>query len=285
MRAAGLAEEAGAARVPSFSTYCNGDPLAKKLFWRKPERRVVMHYGRITIAVSFALALLSGACNRESRETSVDRGPTASADRAAELQRERNDEITRLNDRVTEIEREYGEATQQVESGKRTATAGLREELKEDVANIKTAVHDLSSTTPDNWWGRHEQAMRRTADDIEADVARFAGKVTPAKPSTTSDDSGETVSTEPFTSRRDKFVADMRARVDAMDEAMDGIKAKGAQETEIEDVRARVKKLGDDVDRLRTASADDWWDVTKARVTEYVERVEQSVDRLDNNKG
>jgi len=70
-----------------------------------------------------------------------------------------------------------------------------------------------------------------------------------------------------------------------MGKALDGVKTKGAQETEVEDVRARVKKLGDDVDRLRRASADDWWDVTKTRVTEYVDRVEQSVDRLDDNKG
>ncbi len=69
-----------------------------------------------------------------------------------------------------------------------------------------------------------------------------------------------------------------------MQQALDRVKARGAQETEIEDTRARVKKLGDDVDRLRSASADDWWDVTKARVSEYVDRVEASVKRLDDNK-
>jgi hypothetical protein len=127
--------------------------------------------------------------------------------------------------------------------------------------------------------------MRQTADDVEADVARLAGKVTPASPKGVTDRSGETVSTEPFTSRRDKFVAELRARVNAMDEALDGLKTKGAQETEVDDVRARVNKLGDDLDRLGRASADDWWDVTKARVTEYVDRVEQSVGRLDDNKG
>jgi hypothetical protein len=58
---------------------------------------------------------------------------------------------------VTEIEREYGEAKQKVESGNRTATAGLREELTEDVANIKKAVDDLRSTSPENWWDRHEK--------------------------------------------------------------------------------------------------------------------------------
>jgi hypothetical protein len=80
-------------------------------------------------------------------------------------------------------------------------------------------------------------------------------------------------------------VADLRARVDAMERALDGVKARGAVETEVEDARARVQKLGEDVDRLRSASADEWWDVTKARVTEYLERVEESVNRLDENKG
>jgi hypothetical protein len=92
------------------------------------------------------------------------------------------------------------------------------------------------------------------------------------------------VSTEPFTSRRDKFVADVRARVDAMQQALDRVKARGAQQTEIDDTRARVKKLGDDVDRLRSASADDWWNVTHARVSEYLDRVEASVKRLDDNR-
>ena len=247
-----------------------------------------MHYGKVTIVATLAGALLSGACSRdvgESRDTVPGEGRADNADRTAELQRERNEEIARLNMRVTEIEREYSEANQKVESGNRTATAGLREELKEDVTNIKRAVNDLGSTTPENWWDRHEEAMRQTADDVQDDVARLAGKVTPSKPTATTNRSGETVSTEPFSSRRDKFVAEMRARVEAMDDALDNIKTKGAQETEVEDVRARIKKLGDDVDRLGRASADDWWDITKTRVDEYVDRVEQSVQRLDDNRG
>jgi len=70
-----------------------------------------------------------------------------------------------------------------------------------------------------------------------------------------------------------------------MERALDNVKASGTKETEVEDVRARVKKLGDDVDRLRSASADDWWDITRTRVSEYVDRVERSVKRLDDNKG
>ena len=56
------------------------------------------------------------------------------------------------------------------------------------------------------------------------------------------------------------------------------------RETEVADTKARVKKLRDDVDRLASASADDWWDISKERVNEYIDRVQTSVDRLDDNK-
>jgi hypothetical protein len=246
-----------------------------------------MHYGKITTIGIVALALASGACNRDvagSRNTTAGEESPRDTGRAEELQQKRNDDISRLDKRVFDIEHDYAEANQKVASGNRTATAGLQEELKEDVANIKSAVADLGTTTPENWWDRHEKAMKRTADDIEADVQRLAGNVTPKQPQATSETTGEKVSTAPFTSRRDTFVRELGARVDAMERALDDVKARGAKETEIEDVRARVKKLGEDVERLRSASADDWWEVTRARVTEYVDRVERSVKRLDDNK-
>jgi DNA repair exonuclease SbcCD ATPase subunit len=247
-----------------------------------------MHYGKAATVATIALALAAGACNREaseSREPAVRDEPTRNTDRTAELQRERDDEISRLDSRVTEIEREYAEANQKVVSGTRTATAGLREELKEDVTNVKQAVTDLRTTTTENWWNRHEEAMKRTAEDIEQDVRRLAGNLPAVRPQETAGTTGENVSTAPFTSRRDRLVTELRARVDAMEQALDGVKARAAQETEVEDVRARAKKLGEDLDRLRSAAADDWWDVTKARVTDYVDRVERSVGRLDDNKG
>lgn len=238
---------------------------------------------KLLIVGIVAPALLLGACNRnpESQDTVVRDG-AAAADEAAKRQQERADDISQLDKRVAEIEREYSEAKQEVAADKKTPTAGLREELKEDVNNVKQAVNDLKTTTPENWWGRHEESMRRTADDIEADVARLAGKITPAATPRTTAVNGETVSTAPFTSQRDEFVAQMRARTDAMKQALDNVKASGPKETEVEDVRARINKLGDDIDRLKSASADDWWDVTKARVTEYVDRIDRSVNRLDD---
>jgi hypothetical protein len=67
-----------------------------------------------------------------------------------------------------------------------------------------------------------------------------------------------------------------------MKRALDNVKADGPKKTEVEDARARVNKLGDDLDRLKSAKADDGWDVTRARVAEYVDRVEGSVKRLDD---
>ena len=243
-----------------------------------------MRYRTAVVVGVLAAAFGSGACNRdaaEPRDTTVD---TRDADRAADLQRQRDEDATRLDQRVADLEREYAEANQKVASGSRTATAGLREELKEDVANVRQAVNDLRTTTPDNWWDRHEMAIKRSADDIEADVKRLARNFTPKSAAEAAATTGEGVSTAPFTSRRDQFVAALRARVDAMDDALENVKASGTRETELDDTRARVKKLADDLDRLGSASADDWCDVTRTRVTEDVDRVEESVTRLGDNK-
>jgi hypothetical protein len=243
-----------------------------------------MHYRDVATISVVMLALTAGGCERNlsgSRDTNA-REEAGSPDRKAEIQRDHERDISRLDERVATIEREYADANQKVVSGDRTATAALREEVKEDVANVKKAVTDLRTTTPENWWDRNEAAMKQTADDVEADVSRLAGKV--ASPHTPATKTAEGASTEPFTSRRDKFLADLRARTEAMERALDNVKAKGAQQTEVDDTRARLKKLSGDIDRLRSASADDWWDVTKSRVTEYVDRVEASIKRLDDNK-
>ena len=49
-------------------------------------------------------------------------------------------------------------------------------------------------------------------------------------------------------------------------------------------MHARVDKLGKDIERLASASAEDWWDLSKARVNDYIDRVEKSVARLDDTK-
>lgn len=241
-----------------------------------------MQARHITIMGALALVLATAACNRDAKETRKEtvKEDAKVADVAKDVERKRNDEIARLNDRVARIERDYSDKAATVASGKRTATAGLREEVQEDVNNVKQAVVNLSTTTSDNWWEREEDAMRATVDDVAADVKRLAGKINEPAPAAP----GETPATAPFTSRRDSFVAEMKGRIDGLDRALDRVKAKGPRETELTDTRARVKKIGEDLDRLARASADDWWDVSRDRVADYVDRVEASVKRLDDNK-
>ena len=246
------------------------------------------HHRRISIIGCSVLSVsLIGAtaCRRDAAPATTAREatPASAAEPAAGQRQQHQADVARLQERVSEIERKYNDANREVRSGARTPTAGLREELKEDVGNVKEAVSNLSTTTPENWWDRNEQAMMRTADDIDADVRRISGTNTPAaaRPAGTT---GVAENTAPFTSRRDAFVASLEARVDAMKKRLDDVKASGARKTELTDTRARLDKLDEDIDKLKKASADDWWDVSKARVSEYVERVEDSVGRLDNDK-
>src|SRR5688572_15549711 len=174
-------------------------------------------YRDVIGAVVLSAACATAACNRDATtDTAANAG--ISTERTTDIQRERNEAVADLNDRVAKVEREYVENDNQVKSGTRTATAGLREELREDVGNVKEAIADLNTTTAENWWDRHEHAMSRTADDIEADVRRLAGdaRFQQKKKEEEVGTKGESVTAAPFTSRRDAFVADLHIRVDAM---------------------------------------------------------------------
>ena len=74
----------------------------------------------------------------------------------------------------------------------------------------------------------------------------------------------------------------MKGRVNTFRRSLDPVKANGPHEAELKDTKARVEKLAEDLDKLASASADDWWDVTKDRVEAYLDRVEASVKRLDD---
>ena len=130
-----------------------------------------MELRNLTAIGTLALALVVPACNRAEQPT-AEATRDAVAEGAAEAQKERADAMARLNERVAAIEREYAEKNAEVASGAKTATAALREEVREDVANVKEAVASLGTTTADNWWDRHEQALRRTAIILPSTAGR-----------------------------------------------------------------------------------------------------------------
>jgi hypothetical protein len=234
------------------------------------------------MSAAVALAVAAGACNRDATDTRNDavKADEKVADEAAAIEKERRDDIADFTERAAQLERDYADKSAVLASGKRSATETLREEVQEDVNNVKQAVANLSTTTADNWWTREEDAMRATLEDVSADVKQFGAHVTESAPAAP----GATSATAPFTSRRDSFVAEMKGRVDALDRALEKVTAKGARETELDDTRARVKKIAADLDRLVAATPDDWWDVSRDRVREYLDRVETSIKRLDDNK-
>ena len=80
-----------------------------------------MHCVKVTTLGIVALAVLAGACNRDVSESAATtaREDAANADRKADLQRERDEEISGLEKRVAEMEREYLEANAKVASGER----------------------------------------------------------------------------------------------------------------------------------------------------------------------
>ncbi|MGE3508877.1 MAG: hypothetical protein AB7N65_08335 [Vicinamibacterales bacterium] len=251
-----------------------------------------MSYRTVTTIGALTCALAVTGCtsdaDRETRDTTTMTETTPAVDRAAEQRQERENEIAQMEERFAEVQRKYDEKTAERPRGTSGSTAAnrLRSDVADDMGDLKQAIADLRTTTAENWWERQEEAMKDAAEDVEADVASMTGRKVPApaaKTDRTADTAAEPTNTAPFTSRRDRFVSDMQARIESWKTALDKVKARGARETRLEDLKARVNKLDEDVDKLKSASADDWWDVSKARVADYLDRVENSVERLDDN--
>ena len=236
-------------------------------------------------SVAVVAALTVVGCDRspavESDRSDVESADKKAAEKQAAEQRERSEEAAELERRAANLDSQWTEMQTKVKTRERTATAGLREEVAEDVKNARSAAADLKTTTQENWWERHERALEQSVSDVRADVQRLTKQKTIPEP---------TEKTEPvgtaggFAERRDTFVSRLRARLDAMEEQLDKTKAQGALETELRDTKARVDKLQEDLDELRRVSPDAWWDVSSERVSEYIERVEASIKRLDDNK-
>jgi DNA repair exonuclease SbcCD ATPase subunit len=243
-----------------------------------------MHRTFVASVAAVAVLTVMG-CDRGSAVES-GRADVASAEKkAAEMeaaeQRTRSEEAAELERRAANLESQWTEMQTKVKTRERTATVGLREEVEEDVKNARAAVADLKTTTQQNWWERHERAVERSVSDVQTDVERLTKRKTMPGPTEKAEPVGTVGG---FAERRDAFVSRLRARLEAMEEQLDKTKAKGALETELRDTKARIDKLQGDLDELRSVSPDAWWDVSSERVGEYIDRVEASIKRLDDNK-
>jgi hypothetical protein len=238
-----------------------------------------MRYRTLLTSVALATVIAGTGCNNEPA-AEPDRAAREAAEKTAREQRERSEEAAELERRASNLESQWKEMQTKVQTRGRTATGGLREEIQEDVKNAQTAAADLKTTTVDNWWERHERVLERAVRDVQADVQRL----TKQKPAPDEKTEAVGAASAGFAERRDAFVGRLRARVDAMEEQLNRVKAEGALKTELEDTRARVDTLQADLDELRSASPDNWWDLSSERVSDYIDRVQESIKRLDDNK-
>jgi len=237
---------------------------------------------RSSTAALVVIAVFSLAgCSRQASTGTADRGGDANRAATTDAQSDRNADINRLQQRIDDVDRKWAAQETKLKQERAAATASLQAEVTQDLNNSRRAIENLKTTTADNWWEREETVLQQTTAELERDVQRFTGHAvgsdSQTKPKNTEHDTA-------FAARRDRLINDLQPRVDAMKKQLDRVSAKGTENTERKDTLARVDKLSDDLSELRKASADDWWKISRDRVSDYVDRLEKSVGRLDDNK-
>lgn len=240
-----------------------------------------MTYFRFKTAVFAAAVIFVTGCGRQHTTGNADRTGDANRVATTDAQRDRDADINRLQQRLNDVDRKWADQEKKLKQERAAAAASMRAKTNEDLTNARQAIENLKTTTPANWWEREEDVLQQTTARLERDVRRFTGKPIPPNPET------KTKSTEQdtaFATRRDQFINELQPRVDAMKKQLGRISAKGTENTERKDIRARVNKLNDDLAALRNASPDDWWKISHDRVSDYIDRLEKSVGRLDDNK-
>jgi hypothetical protein len=219
------------------------------------------------------LALTVAGCNRGG----TNEEPSAPAADDAQV---RQTETMELENRLDAVEREWQEAQAALSKQTAAATAALKTRIQEDLVAAREAIVDLRTTTAGNWWERQERQLERAAADLEADVRRHARNLKDATAPTR-----PAADTSDWRARRDALLARVEERVDAFEAALRDAGDRDAGPKEVEDTEVRVKRLREDADRLRDASENDWWDVTKQHVSAAIERIDAAIDRLTTGRG
>ena len=238
-----------------------------------------MRSARLAVFAICAAALASSACTRPAQQEV--REEAAEADREVDqLQQRRVEETARLEQRVNELERKWDQAQAKLEGRTDAAAKRARGEIQEELADAKRELAELKTVDVDNWWERHEREWERSAADTEADVKRSARRWTPAVEDKAAAVAGNS---ETWAARRDRLVNAAQRRLDAMEQALRDIDGPDVDKEDVEETRARVRAMREENERLRKATDDDWWDVTRDRVTRTVDRIEDRIDRLVTN--
>ena len=226
---------------------------------------------RLMMIALVAMSVAATACNRPNQDVDDAR---STAEPAADTRAQDADELDR---RLAELERKWEDVKTRVSNEAAAATATARARIEDDLMMAREALGELRTTTADNWLERQERQLERMAERVEQEVRTFARNWTPS-PDT--DEVGTSGDQTDWAQRRDALVARMEQRIREMEQALADIGPGDGNEADVEDTRARVEHMKEDTERLRRASEAEWWDVTKARLSAYLDRLDAAIDRL-----
>ena len=229
---------------------------------------------RLTVAASLAAALaVAGACNR-----STPASDDARQDAAAPATDARERETASLEQRLNELEKEWQQARQRLSDQARRNAPRLTTAIDEDFSAARESLRDLRQSTAQDWWQRQEQQLERAAERAEQSVRTFARDWSPS----TKDESVGTAgdANADWSARRDALVTRLEQRVRDMEQALERLDPRDFDHAELEHARERVDLMKEDAERLRGASEDEWWELTKERVRAQLDRLDAAIDRL-----
>jgi uncharacterized protein HemX len=232
-----------------------------------------MRSAKLMVCVAIVAAIGASACNRAAEEAREE------GTEVNQEVRQQQDEAARLEQRAEELERDWDAAQERLAKRTDAATTEAKAEIQEAIADVKNEVAELKTTNVENWWNRTEQDMEAMAGEVEQDVKRFARRWTP----NVDKEVGTAGDADTWAARRDRLVSRMQARIDSMEQAIRDFDGPDADKEDVEETRARIRDMREENDRLRAADEDDWWDVTRERVNNFIDRIDARIDRLTSD--
>jgi Skp family chaperone for outer membrane proteins len=256
---------------------------------------------KMAIVPALAASLAIVGCGRTDRAADENRTgePVTTATTAADQQR--NEYINRMEQRVAQLEQRL--ADMKAQGGTAAVNQDRIESLQSDVQALRQEINDLRNTRADNWWPTTERSMERSRQHIEEDMTRWgqAGTADRARtmpretPRETPRDTTDMTRSTPvgegthgandFTAQRERFAARMEADIKALERDLDryATRARGTARDGVEDVRAQLNDLRQQVSELRNVDEGSWWDATQRRLDRTAERIERSIENLGRN--
>lgn len=225
---------------------------------------------KLTMPVLGAIVVSAMAAGCGRTEPTAENAPRE----AAETGPATDQEVAEFENRLDALERDWNAAQERLGDQAASTAAAARRTIDEELRELRASIDELRTTTAQNWWDRQERQLERTAERVQQDVRRVARSWTPAEASDEVATSGET---SDWRARRDALVSGLERRIRDMEEALEGL---DPRDPGVEQARERVQHMKDDAERVRGASEDGWWEITKARIRVSLDRVDAAIDRL-----